>query len=174
MRRAAMVAASVGLAAGVSLGFAGVSGAQSDGLDPIPGTMEIRPEIVAPGGDVTARSISPCHPEGTVEWELTQVVGGGEASPVAGTARADAEGHWAVDVAVPDDQGRYRFDATCTLGDSAPYIYTAELRAQWEHSSSEPPDLPTEPEPEPDPDPEPEPEAPEPATPVPGEPDFAG
>jgi hypothetical protein len=172
MRRSLMVALSVGLAAGASLAFAGISGAQAeDPGEPIPGTMEVQPAIVVPGGAVTAEAISPCHPDGAVDWEVIQLVGGGDVPPLAGSAQAGADGYWTVDFTAPDDVGRYRFTATCTMGDSTPYTYSAEFRAQYE-TPSEPPD--TDPDPNPAPGPDPQPGSPEPASPIPGEPNFAG
>jgi hypothetical protein len=170
MKRLLMVAFTLGLTAMASAAVAGASGAQTEPepAEPIPGTMEVRPSIVAPGGALTAESISPCHPDGAVEWEVVQLAGGGDVGPLGGSAQADADGHWVVDFAAPDDVGRYQFSATCTAGDSAPYTYFAGFSAQYE-TSPEPPD------PAPEPQPEPEPDSPAaPATPVEAEPTFTG
>lgn len=171
MRRLRILALTLGLAAAASLAFAGSSGAQAEEDDPIPATMQLSPEVAAPGQDVTAESVGPCHPEGSVQWEVIQL-GGGDLPVLEGDTQADAEGHWAVLFSAPDDDealddpaAEYRFKAVCTMGDSPPYTYFADFRVEADGSEA------------PDPEPgehDPEPRSPAPASPVQSEPTYTG
>ncbi|MGH9231530.1 MAG: hypothetical protein ACRD07_22860, partial [Acidimicrobiales bacterium] len=75
MKRLLMVALTLGLAAAASLAFAGTTEAQAEEGpgDPIPATMQLSPEVAAPGEQVTAQSITPCYPEGLVEWHVIEL-----------------------------------------------------------------------------------------------------
>lgn len=167
MRRPRMLALTLGLAAAVSLASASTSGARAeeDG-DAIPATMQLAPEVATPGQDVTAVSVGPCHPDGSVQWEVIQL-GGGDLPVAEGDTTADADGHWTVLFAAPDDDeaiddpaAEYRFKAVCTMGDSPPYTYFADLRVEADGSD--------------EPEPDPEPRSPAPATPIPSEPTYTG
>jgi hypothetical protein len=167
MRRL-IVALGLGLTAAAGVGFGGAvtAYAQQDPGDPIPGTMQLSTEVAAPGEDVTATSVSPCHPEGDVEWRVFKFSGG--LNLLEGTAQADAEGHWSV-VFAAVEQGAprgddYRFEAECTIADGPVHTYFADFEVR----------AATGPEPGPDPEPGPEPEPAAPASPVQVEPDFAG
>jgi hypothetical protein len=165
MKRLLKVALSLGLAAAASLAFASTSGAQAEeDDDSIPATMQLSPEVAAPGQEVTAESVGPCHPEGMVQWEVIQL-GGGDLPVLEGDTQADTDGHWAVVFAAPDDDealddpaAEYRFKAVCTMGDSPPYTYFADFRVEADGSE----------------EPDPEPGSPAPASPVQSQPNFTG
>ncbi len=167
MKRLLMVALTLGLAAAASLAFAGTTEAQAEEGpgDPIPATMQLSPEVAAPGEQVTAQSITPCYPEGLVEWHVIEL-SGGDLPASAGDAQADADGNWTVAFAADDDAlyypAEYRFKAVCTMGDSPAYAYSADFSVVLDGS----------PEPEPEPAPEPAPTAP--ASPVRARPSFTG
>jgi hypothetical protein len=170
MGRRLIVASILGLAVAAWMGFGGTVAAQEpEPGDPIPGTMALSAEVVAPGDEVTAESVSPCHPGGEISWRVVKLSGG----PLPfRTAQADAEGHWSVvftAVEAPTPRGnQYRFEARCTLGEEPTYTYFADLTIR---SGGQP-----EPEPDPEPDPAPAltPATAAPASPVRVEPDFTG
>jgi hypothetical protein len=174
MGRRLIVALVLGLAVAGWMGVGGTVAAQEpEPGDPIPGTMALSGEVVAPGDEVTAESVSPCHPEGVVEWRVIKLSGG----PLPfHTAQADAEGHWSIvftAVEAPTPRGnQYRFEALCTLGEEPTYTYFADLTIR----SAGQPEPEPEPEPEPDPAPDPAltPATAAPADPVRVDPDFAG
>jgi hypothetical protein len=169
MRRRLIAAAGLCLAAATwaSVGVAVEARAKQDPDPVFGGTMELSPDVVAPGEEVTAESTSPCNYSGDVAWTVIRL-GAGATPVLSGSTQADVNGMWSVVFAAPDaPEGprAHRFAVECT-GDDPMYIYSADFTVEGAG-------LPG-PDPEPDPAPTPTPTPAAPASPVRVEPDFAG